>query len=221
MSTPNSAAGQPGAAAGADAAAAGTPAAGAAGSTPDAAAAAAAALAAGTQGAAPAAGDGTGKTGDAAAAAPKPPDKYELALPDGGPLDAADLDAFTAVAKEKGWTNEQAQAALTEHAEALVAQAHRFLTETQAHTEIGGDKLAVAQQHARAVLDKFLPADSPEGQVLRSGLDKTGYGNWTPLVLLLARIGKAMAEDSPIADGARASGAKAPRDAAAVLYGSS
>ena len=146
------------------------------------------------------------------------PDTYELALPAEGPLDANDLAEFATLAKAKGWTNEQAQAALTEHAQSLTAQADRFLTETKSHTEIGGDKLVVAQQQARAALDRFLPAETPEGQALRSGLDKSGYGNWTPLVLLLARIGKAMGEDRPIGSDASGGGAQ-PRDAASVLYG--
>jgi hypothetical protein len=174
---------------------------------------------AGTPGAAPAATQTPEQiAAAAAAAAPVVPEKYELAVPDGGPLDASDLEQFAALAKEKGWTNEQAQAAVTEHASALAAQSTQFLSDLKAHTEVGGEKLAVAQQLSRSVIDKFLPADSPEGQVLRSGLDKTGYGNWTPLVLLLSRIGKAMAEDAPLGtDSAR--GAGAPRDAAAVLYG--
>lgn len=220
MSATKSAAAATPAAAGTDAGAAAA-AAGAATETPAAAAAAGAATGgdAGAAAAAGAAGDGKGGDAAAAAAAAGPPDKYELALPDETPLEESDLTAFAELAKSKGWTNEQAQAALTEHSNALAAQSGRFLTELQGHSEIGGDKLAAAQQHAKAVLDKFLPADSPEGKVLRSGFNKSGYGNWTPLVLLLSRIGKAMAEDSPAGAGAVPSGG--PKSAAEALYGKS
>ena len=68
------------------------------------------------------------------------------------------------------------------------------------------------------MLDTFLPADSPEGKTLRTVFDKTGYGNWTPLILLLARIGKANGEDGPIGTDA-ARGSSGRRDPATVLYG--
>lgn len=146
-----------------------------------------------------------------------PPEKYALTLPDGGPLDQADVAELETLARTKGWTNEQAQAALTEHASSLTAQSDRFLTDTKAHAEIGGEQLAAAQQRARMVLDKFLPADSPEGQTFRRVMDKSGYGNYAPLVVLLSRIGKQLKEDTPVsADAARGG---APRDAASVLYG--
>jgi hypothetical protein len=225
MSTPNSAAAAPaGAAAEKPAAAAGAPAA-AEGAKPGAAGAAAAAeagkpgaaAAAGAEGAKPAGEVKPGeKPGDAAAAGP--PEKYTLTLPDGGPLDAEDLPEFEAAARAAGLTNEQAQAALATRAGELTAQSERFLTATKAHAEIGGANLEAAQQRARAVLDKYLPADSAEGKELRSAMDKTGYGNWAPLVLVLSRIGKAMAEDKPVTPGSER--AEKPRDAVSVLYGS-
>jgi hypothetical protein len=132
------------------------------------------------------------------------PEKYTLALPAGSVLEQSDVDAFATFARERNLTNDEAQAALAEHDAALRAQSDRFLTDLKAHAEVGGDHLAVSQQRANAVLDKFLPAESPEGKVLRAGLAKSGYGNWTPLVLLLDRIGKAMGEDLPIKAGAGA-----------------
>ena len=150
----------------------------------------------------------------AAAAAPA---KYELTLPEGGRLDQSDLDEFVAMAKDKGLTSEQAQAVLTEHAQALAAQADRFLTETKSHPEIGGAHLEAAQKLANAALERFLPATAPEGQAFRSFLTKTGYGNSPAVVLLLSRIGKAMAEDQPIAAGAGARSQR--RSHAEVLFG--
>lgn len=227
MTTTNSAAGAAAAAdAGNLAAAAGAKPAADAGAGPGAAGAAAAAEA-GKPGAAAAAGDagagngevkpGESKPGDAAAAAAGPPEKYSLTLPDGGPLATEDLPEFETAARAAGLTNEQAQAALKARAGELTAQSERFLTETKAHPEIGGANLEAAQQRARGVLDKFLPADSSEGKALRSALDKTGYGNWAPLVLALSRIGKAMAEDTAVTPGSER--VEKPRDAVSVLYG--
>ena len=125
------------------------------------------------------------------------PPKYELKLPaNNRHVDQADVDAFLEIAKAEGMTPEQAQAALDKHASSMAAQGERFLTELKSHPEVGGEKLAVAQQRANAVLDKFLPPDSPEGKALRSGFNKGGYDNWTPLVLLFSRIGAAMGEDA-------------------------
>jgi hypothetical protein len=185
--------------------------------TPAAAAGTPAATATGT----PVTPQAAGATTETPAPTPAPavPATYELTLPEGGPLEQSDVDAFVATAKAKQWTNEQAQAALTEYAEGLTAQSGQFLTELQAHPEIGGTHLEQAQQHARRTLDKFLPATTLEGQALRTAMNKSGYGNYAPLVLLLARIGKAMGEDTPVAPSTARTAGQAQRDPAAVLYG--
>jgi hypothetical protein len=154
--------------------------------------------AAGDAAAAAAAAKNNGQTAGTAAGAPE---KYSLTLPEGGLLDQEDLTALETLARTKNLTNEQAQAALTEHNDALVAQGARFLEATNAHPEIGGAKLEAAQVNATRALDRFLPATTPEGAALRSALNKTGYGNHPSLVLLLSRIGKAMAEDRPLGSG--------------------
>jgi hypothetical protein len=122
------------------------------------------------------------------------------------------------MAKAKGWTNEQAQAALTEMGEAVAAQHSRFRSTLEAHPEVGGANLAAAQQDAMRFLDRFLPATSPEGAEFRAAMVKSGYGNYAPLVLALSRAGKAMGEDRPAIGGvAAASGSK--RSHADVLFG--
>jgi hypothetical protein len=146
------------------------------------------------------------------------PDKYELVLPDGGPLDQADVDAVAAMAKDRKWTNEQAQLALTEMHSHTVATAARFLETTQAHPEIGGAHLEQAQVQVTRALDRFLPATTPEGAELRMALKKSGYGNYAPLVLLLSRAGKAMGEDRLPATSTSTTPGEA-RSAADVLYG--
>jgi hypothetical protein len=127
------------------------------------------------------------------------PDRYELRLPDQSPLDQTDVEAITKIAKDKGWSNEQAQGALAEMHSTLVAQTQGFRTELDADREVGGAQLEVAQVKAKAVLDRFLPESEPDGVRLRAAINKSGYGNWVPLVKLLARIGKAMGEDQPFA----------------------
>lgn len=150
--------------------------------------------------------------------APVVPEKYELALPQGGVLDATDVDAISAIAKDRKWTNEQAQAALQEMHDQQVAQNQRFLSTLTAHPEVGGTNLEAAQLNAQRALDAFLPPDSPEGKELRLVMNKSGYGNYAPLVVLLSRIGKAMGEDKGL--GVQLSPASAPqRTPAQVLYG--
>lgn len=201
---------------------------------PDAAAAAAAATAAAAAAAAtPPAAATTAVTTDpaqaaaeaaaaaataAAAAQAVVPDKYTLTLPTGGTLDATDVETVAAMAKERKWTNEQAQAALDELHTQNSAQAARYLSTLQAHTEVGGAHLEASQLAANRALDHFLPANTPEGAELRSVMNKSGYGNYAPLVVLLSRIGKAMGEDKGLATSA-SSAAAAPQSAAQVLYG--
>jgi hypothetical protein len=153
----------------------------------------------------------------AAATPPVVPETYALALPSESPLDQSDIDTVAAMAKARGWTNEQAQAALTEmHSHASETQT-RLLSTLQAHPEVGGAQLQAAQAHAVRAMDRFLPASEAEGAELRSMLNKSGYGNYAPMVLLLSRIGKAMGEDRPI--GTPTSTPTTPRSAAEVLYG--
>src|SRR5262245_17473288 len=140
----------------------------------------------------------TSTTGATQTVTPVAPETYTLTLPQGGVVDASDITTVTAMAKERGWTNDQAQAALNEINTSLVSQAQAFRVELDAHPEIGGTKFAVAQESAFRVLDRFLPQSSPEGTAFRTALNKSGYGNYAPLMLLLSRIGAAMKEDKPL-----------------------
>ena len=167
----------------------------------------------------------THQTTDAAAAAAaaaqqqsKAPATHALTLPkDNAALDQSDVDAVITHAKAKGWTNEQAQAALDEMSSSLVAQSARFETELKAHPEIGGANFEAAQQHAQRALEHFMPKASPEGIALRTALNKSGYGNHPGFVQLLARIGKAMGEDGAVA--MRSTDTPQPTDMAELLYG--
>lgn len=151
-------------------------------------------------GAADAAGKaGAGKTGE------QPPVELKLTVPEGAEdlVSQAQLDYFTEVAKASGWSAEDAKAELTAHVDRekarIAAQSERWATETKADTEVGGDNLSTTQRNVKAALDRFLPESEPDGKLFRTALNTGGYGNWRPFVKLLARIGKAMGEDSPIA----------------------
>lgn len=149
---------------------------------------------------------------------PKAPAKYALTLPEGGRLDAADLAAFEKSARTNDWTQEEAQAALTEHATQLDALASSFLAATTADPDYGGDKLAETQRLANRAIDRLQPKGTPRGDALRSMLTKTGYGNHIAFVSLLAEVGKLMAEDSPVV-GRSSDGRQPVKDPATVLYG--
>lgn len=150
---------------------------------------------------------------------PKAPDKYALKLPTetGDYLDESDLTTIEAAARAKGWTNDQAQAALDEYADGLATQSASFRTETEQDQTYGGDKLAETQRLARLALDKVRPADTEQGKALRRLLTKTGYGNNLKIVSFLADIGKLMAEDSPSGAGHGAGPGKA--STAELFYG--
>jgi hypothetical protein len=102
------------------------------------------------------------------------------------------------MAKAKGWDQATAQSVLAEMSQSVVDQTTRFRTTLESHPEIGGSKLEAAQLNATRALDRFLPATSPEGQEIRALFTRSGYGNYAPLVLMLARIGQAMQEDRPL-----------------------
>lgn len=148
------------------------------------------------------------------------PAKYELKLPEGGHVDAADMAVLEAHARKENWTNLEAQAALEEHETARAALSSKFLAETTAHAEVGGDKLPITQARVEKVLDRFLPKGTPEGDRFRSEITKIGYGNWLPWVILVSRVGEAMGDDKLAAGRSGAGGGGGDRKSNAdVLFG--
>jgi hypothetical protein len=179
----------------------------------------------------PAAGDASGTPADdkggkgaaegkkgAGDGGPNAPEKYALKLPEGAEewLDPSDLKQIETLARAKGWTNDEAQQALEDHADGLVAQSQAFRAATEADETYGGDKLVETQRLARAALDRVRPAGTPRGDALRKILQRTGYGNNVEIVSFLADLGKLMAEDQP--SGGR-SGGGGEKTAVDVLYG--
>ncbi len=150
------------------------------------------------------------------AATPKPPDTYTLAIPKDAEawLDATDVTAIEKTAREQGWTNEQAQAALDRTADMLAEQSAAFRAQTESDATYGGANLGETQRLARLALDKVRPAGTPRGDALRRILARSGYGNHLEVVSMLADLGKQFAEDTPIA-GSSGAGQKT---AAEILY---
>ena len=152
----------------------------------------------GPQGATPATGQQAEHAPNAGTPADEaPPAEYQLRLPEQTPLDQTDVAFVAAMAKDKGWSQEAAQAALTEMHTQLHQQRETLRAELVADPEVGGTKLEQAQQLALRVLDRFLPDREVLGQRFRRDINRSGHGNYLPLVTLLARIGQAMSEDRP------------------------
>ena len=148
--------------------------------------------------------------------ASKVPDKYVLTLPDGGRIDAHDLATIEALAREQGWSNDEAQQRVIVHADAIEAQSARFQADTKADPVYGGQHLDETLKHVGLALDTLRPAGTPRGDGFRGLLNKSGYGNNLEVVSFLADLGKLMAEDGTAGGG----GASVESmDIATALYG--
>lgn len=133
-------------------------------------------------------------------AKPVVPEKYDLKLPDGALLDSVALEEISAYAKEKGYSQEQAQELLTRENEAVLdyverseelhkAQVMKWKQDVMADKEIGGENFNINIEYAHRVLQKYAPKEFVET------LEKTGFGNHPLLVKTFVAIGKAMQPD--------------------------
>ena len=162
----------------------------------------------------------TGNKDGAPAGESKVPATYDLKVPEGAEkfVDQADVDTFAKVARENGWTNEEAQAAFENQADAFAARLTALRTETENDPTYGKDHLEASQQLARRAIDRVRPKGHARSDSFNRFLEKTGAGNHIEMFAFLADIGRLMAEDKPPAVG----GTEKPgeqRSAAEVLYG--
>jgi len=115
-------------------------------------------------------------------------------------LDPAQLEAFTPVLKELGATQETAQKLVDLHTQALagfakqqqeawIKQQETWATEFKADKEFGGQNMEASLVSANAAWGKFATKEEI-GQIHAFGL-----ANFPPLVKVLSRVGKLMAED--------------------------
>lgn len=138
---------------------------------------------------------------------PGVPEKYELKLPENSLLDPSRLEKIAAVAKERGLSNEAAQA-LVDHESQAVADfqkaqleglkktSEKWVEELKADKEFGGEAFSKTAEAAKRVVARF------GDQQFREALESTGLGNHPALVRVFARIGKAMSEDQFVQPGA-------------------
>ena len=150
------------------------------------------------------------------------PDKYEIKLPDGSPLDPAIVQEVETYAKANKLTNEQAQAVLNRDSatvanfiksgqEKLKSDAGKFVTELKADPEIGGENFTRSVEVAKRVVDSFA---TPK---LKQILNETGLGNHPEIVRVFAKIGLNMSEDRFVQAGSAT--VKTERSAADRLFG--
>jgi hypothetical protein len=132
---------------------------------------------------------------------PKAPEKYELTAPEGFQLEPETAAEFETLARELDLSNEDANKLIPLGAKlaqkigeqqqaAHVAQVARWLDESKADTEFGGDKFDASVVLAKQAMDKF---GTPE---LKTLMDLTGLGNNPEVVRLFHRIGAAIADDT-------------------------
>ncbi len=150
------------------------------------------------------------------------PEKYDLKIPDGSPLGQAQLDKISQLAKEKGLSNEEAQA-LVDDKHAVVEDYKRqqdesvqsvkdgWITSVKNDKEIGGENFNRSVELSKRVVEKF------GSEKLVQELESTGLGNHPELVRAFSRIGKAMDADKWIPAGNPGAGKKST---AQKLYGS-
>lgn len=143
---------------------------------------------------------------------PKPegaPDTYaEFKAPEGMELDAKLIEEFLPDFKERGLTQEQAQAEVdraAKLAEKWSARAVEAFTETtkewresiKADPEFGGEKLGQTVALAKRVVDTFGDGDA----ALKEIIDQFRLGDHPGFIRLLARVGAAVSEDVFVAGG--------------------
>lgn len=143
------------------------------------------------------------KTGDQGT---PPADPFDLKAPKDSYLDNTAVDSVKAFAKEKGLSPDQAQALLereSANVASFVEQQEKareelrtsWLEQAKTDKEIGGDGFNANAELAKRVVEKFGTDD------FKKALDESGLGNHPELVRILARIGKAMGNDTLVVPG--------------------
>lgn len=151
----------------------------------------------------------------------KPPDKYELKLPESSLLDPSITERISAYAKEKGLSNEAAQELIdrenqvvTSYHEAQLQQVEgikgQWVKDAEADKEIGGEAFKENIELAKRVIDKF------GSDAFKAALNETGFGNHPEVIRIFTKIGKLMAEDKLVLAKTQSAGSKPMEE---VFYG--
>lgn len=125
------------------------------------------------------------------------PEKYDLKLLEKGPLSTRDLDAIMSEAKAAKLTNAEAQALVDARTTFSQETAARFLAETKADPEIGGDKYDASIELAKKGLEMLFPANVPESAEIAAWLHRSGLYTQKGVVRAFMRVAKMGAEDKP------------------------
>lgn len=129
------------------------------------------------------------------------PQPIEITLPEGVQVDEATLVGFKEVAQKVGldsakateiasWYASEQQKAARTWAEGETPTQKGWKDQLAKDPDFGGDKLPDTVLAARAAVERF------GGQAARDAFTELGIGNHPALVRMLARIGRAMGEDS-------------------------
>jgi len=132
--------------------------------------------------------------------APKPPAEIKLTLPKDSVLQQAQVDKIAAFARERGLSQEVAQAALEMQAgqtkeildgynKAWGERVAGWEKELRAHKEFGGERLKEFDQGASEVVMKY------GGQEMMKLLNESGYGKHPQVAQFLWNLHKAMRPD--------------------------
>jgi hypothetical protein len=164
-------------------------------------------------------GDGTGKDGGPDAGEPKVPDTYTLKVPEGSALKA---ETLAAEAKTLKLTQPEAEALVkvrTADLEREQAEIDTNLAAVKADKELGGAKFEqtkkVVQSGFTGLMDLARLTKDERAYVERFFAGPAG--NHPAFVRMLARIGRALQEDTP--PGGKGQGDSTPKTPAEVLYG--
>jgi hypothetical protein len=155
------------------------------------------------------------------------PESYQLKLPEGTVTDPALLDEFSILAKEKGFTNEDAQKFVDLQLKSLGVFAQKQAEEFQAQVkgwrdelindkDIGGAKVDQTVNQARKVLNIEVPGVKMDR--LKADLDRTGLGDHPDLIRVFAFIGQFVGDDNKIISDRVGGPAGGPKTDAEVLY---
>lgn len=135
------------------------------------------------------------------------PEKYEdFKLPEGVTVDKATMEQAVARFREAGYSQEQAQAAVDLHIkniqeqnEAFVSTRKEWVEELKADKEFGGAQFDSTVQGAALALRKF----DADGGMYRL-LEDSGFGDNPTVIRFLARVNKALGEDTVHTERSRA-----------------
>lgn len=140
-----------------------------------------------------------GKAGDSST-------EIKVVAPENFVLDKSRLEDVMAFAKAHNLTSEAAQKVLNRENDLVSGilsaqeethqkQVEQWARDVHADKELGGEKFKETAESARRVVEKF----GDDGVIKL--LNETGYGNNPVVVKLLARIGRAMADDKLVKSG--------------------